>query len=103
MADLWRTRDRFGREVVLTEADWAHILGRRPRMIGQEAEVRLAVERADRVVHDADHADRENHYWRVSRRTFLKVVVAYDAAEIGVVITAHPSHKPKQREQQRWP
>ena len=103
MAEVWRTRDRLGREVVLTEAGWAHILQRRPRMVGMEGDVRLAVEMADTVVNDADYGDRENHYRRISRRTFMKVVVAYDGAGSGVVITAHPTHGRKKGEKQRWP
>lgn len=103
MAVLWRTRDRFGREVVLTDAGMTHILQRRPDMEGTETSIRETVEAAERVNRDALHPDRECHYRRISEHRFLKVVVGYDAAERGTVITAYPVPYAKRGEQQRWP
>jgi len=66
VAIIWRARDRPGREVVLTDVGRAHVLERRATMAGREADVKAAIEQADFIVHDADHADRQNHYRRGS-------------------------------------
>ncbi|MDP9366324.1 MAG: hypothetical protein M3Q10_19230 [Chloroflexota bacterium] len=65
-------------------------------------EVRSTIEAADRIVRDANYPDRENHYRRISRPGFLKVV-AYDAVGSGIVITAHRTHGVKTREVHLWP
>ena len=73
MAEIWRTRDRFGREVILTDLGWAHILVGHPEMAGRESDIRAAVEDADFINWDADRADRENHYRIVGGRVHLQV------------------------------
>jgi hypothetical protein len=103
VAEIWRTRDWLGREIVLTDSGWTHILERRPGMAGSEAAVRTAVEAPDRVARDAQYADRESYYRRLGPRRYLKVVVAYAATGHGVVITAYPIPRPKRGEQPRWP
>ena len=78
MATVWRTTDRLGREVVLTEAAWAHIIGEPKEMAGREADVLAAVRAPGRVTRDAGYRRRENHYRRTpSGRRWLKVVVRY--------------------------
>ena len=68
-----------------------------------EFDVRSTIEAADRIVRDANDPDREHYYRRISRRPFLKVVVADDGAGAGIVITAHPTHAVKTREVHLWP
>ena len=54
MATFWRTRDRLGREVGLTEARWAHIMkNHETGLSGREADVRAMVERPELVTRDA--------------------------------------------------
>ena len=102
VAELWRTTDRLGREIVLTDSGWLHVLVGHPEMIGCEGDVRAAVGEADFINRDADHAHRENHYRVVAGRVHLKVCVEY-AATPEVVITAHVSQRIKRRERRRWP
>lgn len=103
MADVWRTRDRFGRDVTLTDAGMAHIVRRRPDMVGSQAAIKETVEAPERVMRDALHPDRECHYRRISDRRLLKVVIGYGAEGHGTVITAYPAPHVKRGEQQRWP
>ena len=104
MADIWRTRDRFGREVVLTDRGWAHILAGHPELLGREGDFRGVVETSDFVNFDADHANRENHYrWSVGDGLHLKVCVEYAAIGPGAVVTAPLLHRIKRRERRRWP
>ena len=103
MATIWRARDRLGREVVLTDVGWSHIIVGHREFVGREADVRAAVEGADLVNRDADRSDRDTHHRRMSSRLHLKVCVEYDAAGTGTVITAHFTQRIKRREQQRWP
>jgi hypothetical protein len=106
---IWRAVDQLGREVILTDVGWAHILVGHREMPGREADVRVAVERADFIRRDADRADRECHYRRTGPGgLMLKVVVAYgtaraSGAETGMVITAYPTGVVKPKEQRRWP
>jgi hypothetical protein len=103
MADIWRTRDRFGREVVLTEAGMEHILERRPRMAGRERDIRAVLEDPKQVNRDAQHPDRECFYGGRGDGPYLKVVVAYRADDFGLVITAYPAQYVKRGEPQLWP
>ena len=111
MAVIKRLRDRAGREVVLTEARWAHILREHNELAGRRAEIRATVELPEFVSADADNAHRENHYRRLGpNEPFLKVVVHYrpvppQGTWEGEVITAHQvgTRRVKRREQQLWP
>lgn len=109
MAELWRTRDRLGREVVFTSEARNHILERHDDMADRLSEIRSVVERPDYVTQDADYPHRENHYRRTpSGRRFIKVVVEYrpvppQGTWAGAVVTAHISRKPKRKEALLWP
>ena len=107
MAVIERFRDRAGREVVLTDAGRAHILGRRPRMAGQLDQIPAAVETSEVVTRDRKYPRRENHYRRMGD-LYLKVVVNYgpvppDGTQQGTVITAHPVREIDPREDWLWP
>lgn len=65
MATIWRTVDRAGRGVSLTDAGWNHIVVERKGNAPSPAEIRAAVEAPDFVNADADHDHRENHYRRL--------------------------------------
>ena len=101
MADIWRTTDRLGREVTLTEAGWAHIVRQRRDAVPTQDEVRAAVADADLIVADVDFPRRRNHYRRrPAGGRYLKVVVNYrpvppQGTWAGEVVTAHPAHRPK--------
>ena len=111
MAHVWRTRDRFGREVALTDAGWNHIVAERQGAPPTPDEIREAGESPDGVTADATFPRRENFYR--SRQTgrggrFLKVVVRFqpvppDGTWAGEVITAHPARRIKPGEDQLWP
>ena len=95
MAAIWRTRDRLGRDVELTETRWAHILEEHEtQMTGREADVRAAVEQPDFVTVDDGNPRRECHYrGQGPDRPKLKVVVGYEPVPppgnwAGRVITA---------------
>lgn len=103
MATIWRMRDQFGREVVLTEAAWLHILRRRPGMAGYESRIQAAVATPEVATWDAEHDDRENYYRRAPDRLCLKVCVMYDPDGNGTVITAYQTHRVKRGERRRWP
>jgi len=78
MAAVWRTTERLGREVVLTEARLTHILGQHPELVGRLDEIRLTVETLGEVRRDGEYAPRENHYRRLGpARRMVKVVVHY--------------------------
>ena len=111
MAAVWRTRDRFGRELVLTDVGWGHIVAKRKGEPPAPDEIREAVESPDFVTVDATYPRRENSYR--SRRPgrggrFLKVVVRFqpvppDGTWAEEVITAYPAQRIKPGEDQRWP
>jgi hypothetical protein len=102
--EIWRTRDRRGRVVVLTVASWAHILDRRAAMANRLDQVRAAIERPDLVTRDVRHFHREIHYRRFPSGGWLKVVVGYrpvppQGTWAGVVITAYPVERPRSKEE----
>jgi hypothetical protein len=74
--EIWRIRDRTGREVVLTSAGLDHILQGHDEIADRLDEVRTAIEQPDFVTRDATYRHREIHYRRVaSGQGLLKVVV----------------------------
>ncbi len=85
MAEVWRTRDRRGRVVVLTEADLAHL--------------RATVEIPHVSTRDAQYTSRACHDWRTAPyRLWLKVVVHHcpvppQGTWAGQVITAYRTTK----------
>jgi hypothetical protein len=96
LAEIWRTRDRAGREVVLTSARLDHILRRHDDMTSRLGEVRTTIEQPDLVTRDVEYRHRENHYGRSSsNQPWINVVVQYRPVSpqgtwMGEVITAYP-------------
>lgn len=108
MAILWKTVDRLGRPVVLTDEGWTHILFEHDSMAHRIHEVRDAVAFADEVVHDRTFAHREIHYReRGSGKSWLRVIVHYRPRDpsgwAGEVITAHIINRRSRKESPRWP
>ncbi len=114
MANLWRCQDRWGREIVLTDARWhAHIVHEHRAMAPHRDLVRQTVESPEEVKHDRTKASREVFYrrWRLSRHgrlVWLKVVVRFTTdprtlAERGTVVTAYPTNRQKPGERHKWP
>jgi hypothetical protein len=95
VAEIWRTRDRAGREVILASAGLDHILQGHDEIADRLDEVRATIEQPDFVTRDARYHHRENHYRRMaSGQGLLKVVVQYrpvppQGTWVGEVITAY--------------
>jgi hypothetical protein len=78
LAEIWRTHDRFGREVNVTSEGRNHILDEHDHMANRLETIRPAIEQPSYVTQDADYLHRENSYRRTpSGRRFIKVVVEY--------------------------
>ena len=114
MAVVLRSRDRFGRDVVLTRRCWSdHVLRRRPYFAGQERIVAQALTSPTFVNHDVDYRDRECFYVPSPLPypyggLWVKVVVAYTPAialgrAAGTVVTVHLTDKEKPGEVRKWP
>ncbi len=114
MPELWRRRDQWGRDVVLTSERWnGHIVAEHPILRGQEAAVAEAVASPDRVMYDAEVIDGECFYQagvlpRARRARYLKVAVHFrrdpsTGAMVGTVSTAFPTDRIKSRGRPRWP
>jgi len=109
VAEVWRTRDQRGREVVLTEAALAHILARHPQMAGPLFEIQSAVGRPDRVTRDPTRHHREIAYRRPSpNHSRLRVVIHYrpvlpQGTWVGDIITAHPTERVDPKEEPLGP
>jgi hypothetical protein len=104
VAEIWRTRDRAGHEVILASAGLDHILQGHDEIADRLDEVRTTIEQPDFVTRDARYHHRENHYRRMKPgRGLLKVVVQYrpvppQGTWVGEVITAYRAKKLKSSE-----
>jgi hypothetical protein len=109
LAEIWRTSDRLGREVICTTDSHNHILGKHDVMADRLDAIRPAIEQPSYITRDADYPHRENYYRRTpSGRRFIKVVVEYrpvppQGTWTSEVITAYLSRKIKRKEAQLWP
>lgn len=109
MAEIWRTRDHFGRVVILTPAGLDHIRVRHDDIADRMDEVQAAVEQPDVVTRDRQRAHRECFYRRErSGPGLIKVVVHYwpvppQETWIGEVITAYHIDLPEPKEAKLWP
>ena len=108
MAVIWETVDRLGRQVVLTENQWAHVVFEHDYMVHRIHEVQYAVAFADEVARDRSYAHRDIHYWqRGSGALCLRVVVHYRPRDpsgwTGEVRTAHFITRKPRGEALLWP
>lgn len=109
MATIWRTRDRLGREVILTEAGREHMLSKHPEMATRVDEARATVEQPDLVTRSAGYPHRECFYRNVPLgRLKTKVVVNFrpvppQGTWQGRVVTVHRTRRVGPEEEQIWP
>ncbi len=104
MTEIWRTRDRVGREVVFTTARLDHVLQDHDEMADRLDEVRTTIEQPDLLARDGDYRHRENHYRRASsERNWIKVVqyrpVPPQGTWAGEVIIAYRVKRPDPQEE----
>lgn len=104
MAEIWRTRDYFGRDVSFTEASLDHILQRHEDMAAYLGDIRAVVSQPTIVTKDLKYRRRENHYGRSSPEAGLIKVVQYRPVPPqgrwdGEVITAFRVRKPDSLEE----
>lgn len=66
MAEIWRTHDRLGRDVVFTSAGRDHILRKHCDMASRLNAVRITIEQAAVITRDFKYRRRENHYWQTA-------------------------------------
>jgi hypothetical protein len=101
----WRTRDRVGRDIVLTLAGLDHILQEHGDIGDRLDAVRKTIEQPDFVTRDVEYRHRENHYRRTpSKQHWINVVVQYrpvppQGTWAGEVITAYQVKRPNPREE----
>jgi hypothetical protein len=109
LAEIWRTRDRLGREVIFTLARRGHILQRHSDMADRLDEVRVTIEDPDFVTRDRQYSRREIHYRRTPfGQGFVRVVVNYRPVApkgtwVGEVITAYRVDERDIEEVPLWP
>lgn len=110
MAVVLRCRDRWDREIVLTDRTWhRHVLSNHRELLDHLTGVERTIRRPQRVNHDKDHDDREVFYRRgvlpaPYDRDYLKVAVEFDRETgQGRVVTAFASETIKAGEPKRWP
>jgi len=107
--EIWRTRDRAGRDVVLTSATRDHILRRHAKKADRLAEIRTATEHPDLVARDVKFDRREIYYRRTpSAQGWMRFVVYYGPVPpqgiwAGEVITSYYVDEPNVQEVQLWP
>lgn len=98
--------DPRGRKIICTAERWAsHIVSFHPAMIGDEKEVIAAIEDPEFGIYgDADFANRQVYYRRTrGKLRYTKVVVEFNEAGEGKVITAFRTDSPKAGEKLVWP
>lgn len=88
MDDPLEMRDRQGREISLSLERWEHIISGHPEIESFETEIRRAVEAPTAILSGRD-ADEEWLYLEgAGPSRWLKVVVVFNSAERGRIITA---------------
>jgi hypothetical protein len=81
-------RDREGREVLLSPERWQHIVSGHPEIEVFEREVRQAIESPMAVLPGREPGEEWLYLEGAGPSRWLKVVVAFDNAERGRIITA---------------
>lgn len=81
-------RDREGREVLLSPERWQHIVSGHPEIEVYEQEVRRAVESPTTALPGREPGEEWLYLEGTGPSRWLKVVVVFDSAERGRIITA---------------
>lgn len=88
MDELQKIRDRQGRDVLLSPERWRHIVNGHPEIEVYEQEIRRAVESPTAVLSGREPGEEWLYLEGAGPSRWLKVVVAFDSAERGRIITA---------------
>lgn len=78
---------------MLTPERWRHIVGGHPEIAVCEEEIRRAVESPTAVLPGRGPAEEWLYLEGVGPSRWLKVVVVFDRAELGRIITAFPRRR----------
>lgn len=81
-------RDREGREIILSPERWQHIVSGHPEIKAYGQEVRRAVESPTAILSGRDPGEEWLYLEGAGPSRWLKVVVVFDSAERGRIITA---------------
>jgi hypothetical protein len=114
MVEVLRCADRWGREIILTAAQWErHLLIGHPELDGNLSSIEAAIVAPDVVMHDSAHPNGENFYRLDALPApfdgfYLKVCVRFTLLAPagpwrGEVVTAFPATTIKATEMQKWP
>jgi hypothetical protein len=114
MAELLHCTDRWGRDIILTDAQWdGHILPGHGELTGNLSCIREALENPTLVNHDVLNPNGENFYCLAALpapfdQVYLKVCVRFtllapNGPWRGEVVTAYATTTVKPREAQKWP
>ncbi len=98
--------DPRGYKVVCSQEYWNdHVIGHHPNLKDREQEIIKAIEKPSIGIYaDADFDDREVYYFlRPNQPRYMKVVVAFDQAKLGILISAFYADSPKAGEKLIWP
>lgn len=88
MENSQEIRDRRGREVSLNIERWRHITSGHPEIESFEEEIRRAVESPTAVLSGREANEEWLYLEGAGPSRWLKVVVVFDSAERGRIITA---------------
>lgn len=83
-----KIRDRQGRDVLLSLERWQHIVSGHPEIEVYEQEIRRTVESPTAVLSGREPGEEWLYLKGAGPSRWLKVVVAFDSAERGRIITA---------------
>lgn len=88
MDDPQKIRDPQGREVLLSLERWRHIISGHPEIESFEDEIRRAVEAPTAILAGREANEEWLYLEGAGPSRWLKVVVVFDNAERGRIITA---------------
>lgn len=81
-------RDRQGREVTLNPERWRHIVSGHPEIEVYLRDIRRAVETPTAIIAGREHDEEWLYLEGAGPSRWLKVVVAFDSADQGRIITS---------------
>ena len=87
------SRDPRGREIVLTGERWEHIMEGHPELKAHQEEVLRAVEAPSQTAPGREPDEEWFYRTHVGPSRWLKVVVVFDSAGGGRIITAFPRRR----------